>query len=454
MRLRLISSFFLIVLVAILSTVLIVRLNTPQQVQNFMLRGGMQGLDTLVDELEAYYQLNGTWDGVEKLLIESGSGMMGAGHGNGMMKEQRLLLADADGLILIDTADSLVGTKLMADEKSSSIVLKNGLFTAGYLRAMGGAQISSGSQQPLITRLNDAAFQAGLIALVIAVVLAIVLAEGILRPVRQLTRAAERVAAGDWSHEVPAKGKDELAGLARSFNAMVHSLKHSEERRRSMTADIAHELRTPLAVQRAHLEALQDGIYPMSVENLQPVLDQNVMLVRLVDDLRTLALADAGELQIEIQLMDVQDFLLGMQERFRSAAEERNVEIVLHENQVRPEIQADPDRLAQIFTNLIGNALRYTPAGGQILLAAESDENEIRISVSDNGPGIPPEVLPNIFERLYRVDKARSRAEGGSGLGLAIARQLAKAHGGDLTAKNNPGGGAHFIFSIPRTSRL
>jgi len=221
-----------------------------------------------------------------------------------------------------------------------------------------------------------------------------------------------------------------------------------------MTADIAHELRTPLAVQRAHLEALQDGIYPMSVENLQPVLDQNVMLVRLVDDLRTLALADAGELQIEIQLMDVQDFLLGMQERFRSAADERNVEIVLYENQVCPEIQADPDRLAQIFTNLIGNALRYTPAGGQILLAAESDENEIRISVSDNGPGIPPEVLPNIFERLYRVDKARSRAEGGSGLGLAIARQLAKAHGGDLTAENNPGGGAHFVFSIPRTSRL
>lgn len=447
MRLRLVLSFFLIVLVAILSTVLIVHFNTPQQVQNFMLRGGMQGLDTLVDELEAFYQENGSWEGAIQLIETSVQGMMGSGHGNG--RGQRIVLADSNGLVISDSMGSLTGNLLTNEEKSSAIVLKNGWFSIGYLLATGGMQVTSSAQQPLITRLNDAALQAGLIAMVIALVLAILLAEGILKPVRQLTKAAERVAAGDWTHDVPAKGRDELAGLARSFNAMVGSLKKSEERRRSMTADIAHELRTPLAVQRAHLEALQDGIYPMTGENLQPVLDQNGMLVRLVDDLRILALADAGELQIEKQSVDVRDFLQGMQERFRSAGEERQVQIVVQDRPACPSIQVDPDRLAQIFTNLIGNALRFTPAGGKILLSAECDRDEVRMIVSDNGSGIPVDALPNIFERLYRVDKARSRSEGGSGLGLAIARQLAVTQGGNLTAENNPEGGARFVFTIP-----
>jgi two-component system sensor histidine kinase BaeS len=449
MRLRLILSFFVIVLVAILSTVFIVRLNTPQQVQNFMLRGGMQGLDTLSNELEAYYNSKGSWDGVESIMGGNGMGMMGAGHGSGTMG-QRIILADVDGLVISDSADRLVGTTLSDEEKSASIQLKKRSLTVGYLLAKGGMQVSNGAQQPLINRLNDAALQAGLIALVIAFVLAIILAEGILKPVRQLTRAAELVAAGDWSHEVPAKGKDELAALARSFNAMVDSLRQSEERRQGMTADIAHELRTPLAVQRAHLEAMQDGIYPITAESLQPVLDQNGMLVRLVDDLRTLALADAGELQLEKQSVNAREFLLGMQERFRSAAEERNVEIVVSESQTCPSIMADPDRLAQIFTNLIGNALRYAPEGGKIILAAECTGNEILITVSDNGPGIPAEALPAIFDRFYRVDKARSREEGGSGLGLAIARQLAGAHGGKLSAENLPQGGARFTLSIPK----
>ena len=179
MRLRLILSFFVIVLVAILSTVFIVRLNTPQQVQNFMLRGGMQGLDTLANELEAYYNSNGSWNGVESIMGGNGTGMMGAGHGNGTMG-QRIILADVDGYVISDSADLLVGTTLLDEEKSASIQLKKRLLTVGYLLANGGMQVSSGAQQPLITRLNDAALQAGLIALGIAFVLAIILAEGIL----------------------------------------------------------------------------------------------------------------------------------------------------------------------------------------------------------------------------------------------------------------------------------
>lgn len=454
MRLRLILSFFVIVLVAILSTVIVVRINTPQQVQNFMLRGGMQGLNAVVDKLEAYYQANGSWQGVESILETSGAGMMGAGHGSGTMRGQQLILADANGNVIVDSGGKRAGTRLTNSEKAKSIVMKKGIFTAGFLLVNGGLQVAIGEQQPLITRLNNAALQAGLIALLIALVLAIILAEGILKPVRQLTRAAERVAEGDWSQKVVVEGRDEMAVLANSFNTMVGSLKRSEERRRSMTADIAHELRTPLAVQRAHLEALQDGIYPLSTENLQPVLDQNGMLVRLVDDLRTLALAESGELPLEMQTMDGRDFLLGMQERFRSAADERKVRILVPDQAGCPTFQADPDRLAQIFTNLLGNALRYTPLGGEITLGMECRDDEIQMTVSDTGPGISTEALPNIFERLYRGDKSRSRNEGGSGLGLAIARQLAAAHGGRLTAENLAQGGARFTLILPRTGGM
>lgn len=449
MRIRLIFSFFLIVIVAILSTVVIVRLNTPQQVQNYMLRGGMQGLDALVDELELFYRSNGDWDGVESLLTGVDSGMMGAGHGNGMMGGQRLILADSSRKILIDSSNLSVGQTLTREDLSNSIVLKNGWFTIGYLWVKGGMQATGGNQLPLVTRLNSAALQAGLIALVIALILAILLAEGILRPVRQLTRAAEKVAGGDWAHEVPVKGKDELTILAHSFNKMVNSLRQSEERRQRMTADIAHELRTPLAVQRAHLEALQDGIYPLTTENLQPILSQNSLLTRLVNDLRILALAESGELPIQKQSVNVQGFLAGLEERFRPAAQERRIRLLVESQEDCPDIQADPDRLTQIFTNLVGNALRYTPPGGEIRVASAYSGHQVIIQVSDNGSGIPAEDLPNIFERLYRGDKARAREDGGSGLGLAIARQLAEAHGAMLTAENKSEGGACFTFSIP-----
>lgn len=453
MRLRLILSFIGVVLVAILSTVLIVYINTPAQVQSFMMQGTMQGLDKLAADLESYYQTQGSWQGVESILPAGGAGMMGAGHGNGMMG-QRLILADNKTRILVDSADNRIGENLTASEMDASVVLKNKAGKIiGYLLANGGMGYSNAAQKPLITRLNQAALQAGALALMIAALLAIVLAEGVIRPVRQLQKAAERVAKGDWSQAVPVKGRDELSDLASSFNAMVTSLRLSEERRRGMTADIAHELRTPLAVQRAHLEALQDGIYPMTPENLQTVLDQNVLLERLVDDLRTLALADAGELRLEPRAVNVVEFLIGMQERFRPSAEEHQLTLTITENGECPPVMADPDRLTQIFTNLVGNAIRYTPAGGEIQMGVVCKDGSIHFTVSDNGPGIPPEALANVFERFYRADKSRSREDGGSGLGLAIARQLAIAQGGTLTAENRPEGGARFTLILPAADK-
>jgi signal transduction histidine kinase len=217
-----------------------------------------------------------------------------------------------------------------------------------------------------------------------------------------------------------------------------------------MTADIAHELRTPLAVQRANLEALQDGVYPLTVENLTPVVEQNHLLTHLVDDLRTLALADAGQIELECTPTDLPALVQRVVEQFQPQAAKNQVSLHFSSPATPMQlISLDPIRVEQMLTNLLSNALRYTPQSGQIEIAINQLPKFARLTVSDTGPGIPQDALPFIFERFYRADKSRSRAEGGSGLGLAIARNLARAHGGDLTATNHASGGALFTLTLP-----
>ncbi|MCD4671774.1 MAG: hypothetical protein K8R77_03835 [Anaerolineaceae bacterium] len=216
-----------------------------------------------------------------------------------------------------------------------------------------------------------------------------------------------------------------------------------------MTADIAHELRTPLAVQRASLEALQDGIYELKPENLTPLLEQNRLLTRLVEDLRTLALAEAGQLDLQRTPSDLAKLCTGLAQRFQAPAAQQNTAIRINLAEVCSPVMVDQQRIEQILTNLLQNALRYTPSGGTIQLTMTCENEYQTIQVHDSGPGIPEDALPNLFKRFYRVDSARSREKGGTGLGLAIARQLAEAHNGTLTAANHPDGSAIFTLRLP-----
>ncbi|NMC53042.1 MAG: HAMP domain-containing protein, partial [Chloroflexi bacterium] len=285
---------------------------------------------------------------------------------------------------------------------------------------------------------------------VVALVLSVGLAYAVSRPVQQLTKAVSFLSNGDLNQRVEVRGRDELSRLGSAFNQMAESLERSEDNRRAMTADIAHELRTPLAIQRAHLEAIQDGIYPLTLENLDPVMEQNHTLAHLVEDLRTLALADAGELRMQIRPTDLKDLIQRLAARFQSRAESLNITIQTRLPQEETVFQVDPDRINQILNNLVSNALRYTPENGtiRIELGAQGQSAAV-ITIADSGAGIPEESLPYIFERFYRADKSRSRQEGGTGLGLAIARQLAQMHGGSLTAANAPAGGAVFTLTLP-----
>jgi signal transduction histidine kinase len=370
-------------------------------------------------------------------------------QGMGAMMNQRLILADAQGNVVADSAASPPGDRLSEAELRNAIPLAENRNVVGYLLTEGGMVFSQQDQQQLIARLNRTALTAGLISGAVSLVLALLLAYRLLRPVRELTGAAERLAEGDLSQRVAVQGGDELATLAETFNRMAASLQKAGQSRRAMTADIAHELRNPLAVQRANLEALQDGIYPPTPENLEPILAQNRLLTRLVEDLQTLALADAGELALERRPADFLALVKRVVDRFQTQARANGIDLEVSLPQNCPDIDLDPGRVEQILGNLLSNAMRYTPSGGSIEVRAHCSPEQVRLTVRDSGPGIPEEAFPHIFERFYRADKGRSRTEGGSGLGLAIARQLARAHGGEITGENHPQGGAVFTLALP-----
>jgi signal transduction histidine kinase len=442
MRLRLVLSYILVVLVAIASVLLLARQGAASEVRMFM-GGSMMGLDQLAADLEAYYQATGAWQGAEA-LIESAR----MGHGNGMMggAGPRLRLADARGNVIADTLGIPRG-RLSTGDRQAAIQLHGSRgVIAGYLVAEGGG----GSETALLQRLVRAGLIAAAISLALSIILSLVLSYGMLQPIQALTQAAARMSGGDLSQRVKPRGGDELGTLGKAFNQMAVSLQRAENNRRAMTADIAHELRTPIAIQRAHLEALQDGVYPLTMENLAPVLEQTDLLTRLVEDLRTLALADSGELRLEISPTDLPGLVRRVVDRFYPEAESRQVELAVKNTAgVLEPLPLDPDRLEQILNNLVSNALRYTPDGGRIEVEIACEAAWAELRVADSGPGISEEALSKVFERFYRADPARSRAGGSTGLGLAIARQLALAHGGDLSAANRPGGGALFTLRLP-----
>jgi len=282
-----------------------------------------------------------------------------------------------------------------------------------------------------------------------ALLTSVLLAHSLTRPIREITTATQAMAKGDLEQRIPVRSKDELGTMAESFNQMSAELARAEGTRKQMTADIAHELRTPLSLILGHAEALSDGVLPPSAESFDIIYDEAQRLARLVEDLRTLSLFDAGELPLYPKPVAPADLLERAVAAYRPQAGEHGIELVISTSAALPEVVVDPDRIGQVLSNLLSNALRHTPDGGRIVLAATATGNEARFTVQDSGPGIAPQDLERVFDRFYRADRSRSRGEGGSGLGLAISRSLVQSHGGRIWAESTPEQGATFSFTLP-----
>ena len=438
---KLLIAFVVVILVGIGGALLLAGYTTTVEFERFAQEGGPGFEQGLTHDLAEYYMEHGSWHGVGDLLPR-GRGRMRGGPRVVLVTPRGEVIADPSGAVARGEIDPLA---------ASGHPIHAGGRHVGTLITTGppGTALLSLDQRAFLQRMRTMLTISGGAALVVALVIGALLARGITRPLRQLTAASRSIAEGDLDVRVPVRSQDEVGELASAFNHMAADLGRAEEARRQQTADIAHELRTPLTVIQGHLEALADGIFPADTEHIEPVLEQSRLLGRLVQDLRTLSLADAGRLALTPVPTNVADWARGVVAGFRSMAAEREVTLTLTLTDGLPAARIDPGRMAQVLGNLLDNALRHTPAGGQVAVDIAPRGDAIAVTVTDTGPGVPEDQLPRLFQRFWRGDPSRSRRTGGSGLGLAIARRIVEEHGGQIEAQNAPDAGLRIRFTLP-----
>ena len=374
--------------------------------------------------------------------------------------------------LVLDPGGTVVGGSVRLDERaeppnlahwrSIPIEADGRTVATAYFADVGARGLPRQSLAPLriaedvfLREIGTALILAMLVGVAAAVLVAVYLARQITLPVRTLRDSAEAIAQGDLSRRTGIRRNDDIGALASSFDQMTETLERNEESRRQLFADIAHELRTPLAVVRSTVQALGDGVYKPSAAHVETVMRRVDMLTQLIDDIRDLSLADVGQLRLERSDVRVHALLEAARERHAPLAAERDLTLRAENAADESVLSVDRTRIDQALDNLIRNALTHTPGGGSIMVRAsratdEQEQDWISLEVIDSGPGFEPDELPRVFDRFYRADTSRSRAQGGTGLGLAIVRGIARAHGGEAKARNNiDGPGATVSLRLP-----
>ncbi len=447
-------AFGVVILIAVSAVALIAGYSSETALRRYAtLYSGRTS--TMAQALIAYYEESGGWTGLQQVLPELVFPMRGRGRGNIEAPMEQALsyrVANAERTVVANTSGQ-PGGKLSQSETAAAMPLTLGDTTIGYLvldERPGMIQALDEPAAAYLARLRWALVLGGSAAAIAAFVIAGLLTRSIVSPVQSLTRTAEIIAQGKFDTRVDVHGQDEIARLAASFNQMASSLEQAETARRAQTADIAHELRNPLAVLQSSLEALADQVYDPTPENIAPALDQVHTLNRLVEDLRTLALADAGQLQLDLQPLDLHKAVVRALEAHRDALDEKAIQVTEPlVDTALPLVHADYARLTQVLNNILGNAVRHLPDGCAVNISLRAQNNGVTACFADNGPGLPEEDLTRLFDRFWRRETSRNRAAGGSGLGLAIAQQIIQAHEGRIWAATTPGGGLTLCFWLP-----
>jgi len=441
--LKMVLAFLGIALVSIMLIVLLARWNTGTEFTRFI--SDRWGED-MGENLTNYYLENGSWEGVQRAIAASRN--QGA-PGNTPLQRPFFTLANENGRVIS------AGPGYHRGEKVQQVDLENGIpievdgKRVGTL-VMGKVPLERNPREAeFIQRTNRMLVFSALAASVVALLIGIFLSRTLTRPIRELTEATHAVAEGRLGQQVSVRSKDEMGELAESFNKMSADLARSTKSRKQMTADIAHELRTPLSLIIGHAEAVHDGVLPPTKENFEIIREEALRLEHLVDDLRTLSLADAGELSITPQPVSPQKLLNDLQATYQHIASQKKVKIAVETSSELPMLDIDPGRMTQVLTNILDNALQHTPEGGRINLTARNLDDGVLLSIQDSGSGIQGQDANRIFERFYRADAARNRDDGGSGLGLAIAKSIVQAHNGQIWVESEPGQGLMIYIKIP-----
>ncbi len=397
------------------------------------------------DRLGDYYTEEGSWKGVEAMIDQYPCGPDWGPWGEAW--RLNAIVTGSDGEVVYTDEVSELALRRSKGPGSLPIVVDGREVGRVFVSPLSP---SGGEKHAIIERALQGLLLAGLFIGSGSLIVGLVLSRGMSRPLVHLTEATREVADGDLDVRVPTHYPGEAGELALAFNQMTEDLARADELRRNLTADVAHELRTPLSVIRGKLEGVLDGVYPATAEHLEPIVEETELLTRLVEDLRLLSHAEAGQLKLEKRPMDVGDLLRDARVNFSPQADDRGVTLALDLPAELPRVMADRRRIAQVLGNLLSNALRHTPEGGCVTLAAAERDGAVAVTVTDTGTGIPPEDLPYVFERFWRGERSRSRSGGGSGLGLAIAKQLVELHGGKIEVESTLGEETTFLVTLPK----
>jgi signal transduction histidine kinase len=463
LRFRLMAAFALIILITVGAIYLFVSQTTGVEFRHYGERSEQAHFGRVAFELHRYYCEHGDWEGIQPYVEQWGN-----------LYGRRIILTDASGVVVADSQGELLGQQYQPGTPSMGLpppLPQEEQAEQQFQPDSPGMGLPPPPPQegnnvgtfyispepstvfPSPLGLSQATSRflilGALLAAAVAFVITYFLSRRISAPVKALTLAARQLGQGDLSQRVQSKDKSELGELAQAFNSMAENLERSEQLRRNMIADIAHELRTPLSNLKGYLEAIHDGMVKPSPDAISSLDEEAIMLSQLVDDLQELSLAEAGELKLDCQTEDIRKLLKQTVSIKRVQADAKEVSISASLPKKLPPVNIDSRRIGQVLLNLIDNAITHTPRGGTITITAKKLNNWVEIGVEDTGEGIPAEHLPDIFERFYRVDKSRARATGGTGLGLAIAKSLVEAHGGKIEARSEEGKGSCFSFTIP-----
>lgn len=452
LRTRTLAAAMLLVTVVIAATLLLSRQVVVSEFDAFVQRGQSREADEAVAEVQAFVDRTGSLGGAAAVLAEI--------H----QRTQALLVLLRDGQALA-AAPAMPTTILVSSDSVTITVVNDGMHSefalGGTLPAITGADgkplaslivlpQAQGGRREFSGDVNRGLWWIAAGIGLLGVLLSGWAAGRLVRPVEQLTDAARRLARGDLGQRVAVDRTDEIGQLARAFNSMAEGLERNESLRRSLLNDVAHELRTPLTHVRAELEALQDGLRQPTVEVINRLHTDALHLERLVDDLRDLAQAEAGQLSLTIEVVDLPSALREAAASLESAAAAKTVRIQVTDANLPGSVLADRARFRQVMVNLLDNAVRHAPPDTTVRIAAEPpSELAVRVSVSDEGPGVPEEALPRLFDRFFRADESRDRRTGGAGLGLAIVKQLVALQGGTVEAANLPRG-FRVAVTLPR----
>jgi signal transduction histidine kinase len=436
LRVRLFVAFALVVLVAVGTFSVFVTRLADQRFDEYEDVLQRLQITRMAQWLVGFYEESESWEGVQPYAYEMQA-----------LSGTAVVIADASGTIVGDSRYSEVSGLPPSNWITHSLVGRDGE-NVGTLYLSGERTIQEVFRGRLKESLGLLLVLGSLFGVLVALGVSTAVAGMISAPVRQLADFAQATGRGDFSHRLALRRSDELGDLGEAFNRMAGELDAAFQHQRNLVADTAHELRTPLTNVRGYLEAFEDGILE-AAEAMPVVRDEVELLQRLVEDLQQVAIAESGNLRLqrkEVTVTDLVGHTVASRERALRAS---GLEVRIEIPEELPPVWVDPQRIGQVLSNILLNAIRHTPEGGAITITARESQGGVEVSLCDTGTGIPEEQLPRIFDRFHRVDPSRSRETGGSGLGLTIARLLVESHGGTIIAENNPQGGSCFSFTLP-----